>query len=72
MSAFETEGEAGAASPFTEAAVHDALDRAVENGYDLKTWHEVDIAHDLTAHDCEFESRSVDEVLPHILTWLAR
>jgi hypothetical protein len=51
--------------------VHAALDAAAENGYEfLRTWPAGPLAEDLRRFAGGLERVPVDEVLPHVESWL--
>jgi hypothetical protein len=56
----------------TEAAVHESLDTAIDNGYELDEWPAWNIADDLKDYDATFEEADPKDLLPHIKTWLEK
>ena len=49
--------------------VFEALDNAIANGYDMKSWAPTDVAVDLLDHCASLEHLEPDDVLPHIIEW---
>jgi hypothetical protein len=54
-----------------ERMVYQALDNARENGYDQRFLTPEDIAHDLTDCDADLGGAHVNDLLPHIASWMA-
>lgn len=53
-----------------EQRVHDMLDNAVENGYDVREWTADDIVADLLAFADLMDEESFADVLkPHVVSW---
>lgn len=53
-----------------EKLVHENLDNALENGYDLTGWLPREIAEDITECCADLEDRKHDDLIPHIESWL--
>ena len=53
-----------------EALVHESLDNAKDNGYDvLLAGPAFDIAVDLLEYDAQFEGHWVGQIIPHVESW---
>ena len=52
-----------------ENTVHEALDNALDNGYDMLKFTNMQIAIDLIEFDAVLEKHSAEELIPHIESW---
>ena len=52
-----------------EKGIHQALDNAIENGYDLLEWSDDDISEDLHEYDSDYEEITPGDILPYVKTW---
>lgn len=59
------------APPDYATLVPAALNQAYENGYDLTEWASIAIACDLIDLDSDYEGCEPDDLLPHVVKWLA-
>ena len=55
----------------SQEPVSQALDTAVENGYDFNGWTPSKIAEDLAEYDADFEGQS-KELVPLVIAWLEK
>jgi len=52
-----------------QLAVREALDNAIDNGYDLASMTTEEIAEDLIRYDAALEDKTPEELIPHIQSW---
>lgn len=50
--------------------VFEALNNAIENGYDLRQWSAEQIIDDLNRYAADLEAYMPEELRPHIEAWL--
>lgn len=55
-----------------ERMVHDNLDNALLNDYDVRTWEVEDIVTDLRCFAADLEAESDDAIRPHVISWLTK
>lgn len=60
---------AGAQDQRLRAAVFEALNNAVINGYDFDGWTAEAVAQDLINYDSDLEGCEIDELLPFVIEW---
>lgn len=51
--------------------IHENLDDALANGYDISGWPAEDIVTDLMAFSWQCEDYGEDKIKPHVESWLA-
>lgn len=49
--------------------VHDALDKATDNGFEFEAWTFLEVAQDLVTHDSQLEDESAEEIAPIVKEW---
>jgi hypothetical protein len=52
-----------------EQRIHEMLDDAIENDYDIATWTADDIVADLLAFADLHDDEGAEQLKPHVITW---